>query len=239
MKRSTSKAIVAAAWMIFACGAFLYRSQIVDGQTLTADGPAILPDTALIEKFDREVHARFLTMPFFGISRMAPTTPQPLRSNHVGSFMPSNPAEAEIVKSFTDGGWDVGLYLYGRRAEPKLEKGKPKEEFDIRYRVNQPVKVTLSLKDGELPEAKGIIDEVKTAFLTFQNETADAPTNIEFVKGDWSYIARPVRAMNESCIKCHNDYVILDKLPNGQFKMRKRQVGDVNGVLLYAFRRRK
>ena len=62
MKRSRSKAIVAAAWMIFACGAFLYRSQIVDGQTLTADGPAILPDTALIEKFDREVHARFLTM---------------------------------------------------------------------------------------------------------------------------------------------------------------------------------
>jgi len=239
MKRSTSKAIVAAAWMIFACGAFLYRSQIVDGQTLTADGPAILPDAALIEKFDREVHARFLTMPFFGIARMAPTTPQPLTSNHVGEFLPGNPAEAEILKSFTDGGWDVGLYLYGRRAIPKLEKGKPKDEFDIRYRVNQPVKVTYSFKDSELPEAKGMIDEVKDAFLTFQNETADAPKNIEFVKGDWSYVAKPVRAMNESCLKCHNDYVILDKLPNGQFKMRKRQVGDVNGVLLYAFRHRK
>jgi len=75
--------------------------------------------------------------------------------------------------------------------------------------------------------------------FTFQNETADAPKNIEFVKGDWSYVAKPVRAMNESCLKCHNDYVILDKLPNGQFKMRKRQVGDVNGVLLYAFRHRK
>ena len=36
----------------------------------------------------------------------------------------------------------------------------------------------------------------------------------------------------------NNDYAVIDKLQDGRFKFRKRAVGDVNGILLYAFRKR-
>jgi hypothetical protein len=197
------------------------------------------PDVRLIDRFDNEIHARFLTEPFFGMARLAPTTPVKLRSNHVAGFMPQTPEEIELERTFKDSGWDVGIYLYGRRAVPKLKNGKPQDDFKITYRVNVPVPVTFGLREGQLQDAKGLIRYVKQAFLDFQSAGVDGTNTFEFEKGDWSYVARPVRAVNQSCLKCHNDYVVVDKLANNKFKLKRREVGDVNGILLYAFRKRR
>jgi hypothetical protein len=230
------KILIVVAWAAFLVMAVNYGPR-VDAQIDKSRARGRKPDMALIDKFDSQIQQRFLTEPFFGIARIAPVTPQPLRSDHLRHFSPVNADEAGIQKSFIDDGWDVGIYLYGRRAEPKIVKGRQKNDFSIRYRVNQPVPVTAGVSEREMQDATDMINQVKEAFLAFQNTAPDELRNFEFDSGDWSYVARPVRAVSQSCLKCHNDYVMLERLGNDKFKMRKRQVGDVNGILLYAFRR--
>jgi hypothetical protein len=238
MRGLSVKTIIIAIWLIAAGSISFLPSRYVDAQyDRTAAVEPRRPDKALIDKFDTEVRTRFLTMPFFGITRIAPREPVPFRSSHIGSFSPQTPEEVAAVKAFNDDRWDVGIYLYGRRSEPKLKNEKPTNKFSIRYRVNRPVPVSFGLREGQLQEPAHLIKYVKQAFLLYQKAQPDEATDFEFENGDWSYIARPVRAMNQSCLQCHNDYVVIDKLPNGQFKLKKREVGDVNGILLYAFRK--
>ena len=79
--------------------------------------------------------------------------------------------------------------------------------------------------------------EVKDAFLFFQRNEHESESNIQFTKGEWTFVAKPVRAANESCIRCHTDYVITEKLDHDRYKFRKRAVGDVNGIIVYGFSR--
>ena len=194
-----------------------------------------IPESSKVEDLDRAIQKRFLSEPFFGIARIMPATPQPLRSGHVGGFSPNIGEEAEIVDFFRRSGWRVGIYLYGRRATPREKDGKPTGDFDIRYRVNEPVPVTFGLKEKDLPGAKRLVDEVKEAFLRFQAESLADTGEVSFRKGDWSFVAKPVRAVNESCIRCHTDYVITQKVGEDRYAFRKRAVGDVNGVIVYGF----
>lgn len=232
------KVLAVATWLIFTVGIFYLHSSFVDAQT-TSPRPILTrkPDMALINKFDNEIRARFLSEPFFGVARIAPTQPVKLASAHLSSFSPKTSAEMDAVKSFVEGGWDVGIYLYGRRAEPKVKNGKAKDKYAITYRVNQPVTVTGLQRPSQLQDPKNLVKYVKEAFLEYQNAKPTDAENFQFDNGDWSYVARPVRVVSESCLRCHNDYVVIDKLSAGQFKLRKRGIGDVNGILLYAFRR--
>jgi hypothetical protein len=240
MKTRVLKITVLAAWLICLSGLVFHRSFPAEAQTKSnANARPRKPDVALIDKFDNEIKARFLTAPFFGIARIAPSTPQPLRSGHLSGFAPIDQNEAASVKQFNDDGWNVGIYLYGRRTEPKLKDGRPVDKFNIKYRVNRPVPVTFGLKETQLQEPADLVRYVKLAFLEYQKAEPGTEKGFEFENGDWSYVARPVRAVNESCLKCHNDYVVTDKLGNGKVNVRKRRVGDVNGILLYAFRKKK
>lgn len=206
-------------------------------ETVAVGATASLPNLPDIDRFDTAVQKRFLTEPSFGMARMTPTTPQPLESAHVRSFHPKDGVESLLVDEFTRDGWRVGLYLFGRSARPKEKKDNPMDSFDIRYRINQPVPVTLGLHAKELPGAKKLIDDVKNAFLKFQGETDTVGSEVRFEKGDWTFVAKPVRAVNDSCIRCHTDYVITEKLDDGKFKFRKRAVGDVNGIIVYGYSR--
>jgi ribosomal protein S14 len=240
MTKSNIKVIIVAAWLVFISGICIQRSTQVNGQTSREPAPH-KPDMRLIDRFDKAINARFLTQPSFGMGRIVSgmtIPPEKLRSGHLSHFSPQTESELATVKAFSDEGWDVGIYLYGRRSEPKVVNGKTKDKFSIRYRINQPVTVTATLKERDLQDASDMVKDVKEAFLVFQNSASDAQQNYEFDRGDWSYVARPVRAANQSCLQCHNDYAVIDKLQDGRFKFRKRAVGDVNGILLYAFRKR-
>ena len=127
------------------------------------------------------------------------------------------------------------LYLFGKRANPRIVDGKTKKDFVINYRINQPVSITKGLKKQDLPKGETLMKDVKEAFLAFQTPNGANENNYDFRVGKWSYVVRPVRAANESCLKCHTDYVVTEKLKSGQFKFRKRQIGDANGVLVYGF----
>jgi len=188
----------------------------------------------LINSFDALIQQRFLTEPYFGIRRIAPTYPT---NPHLESFYPKNEDETKSRAEFEKGGWKVFLYLFGRQANPRVVDGKPQKEFSIKYRINQPVPVTKKLKSEDLPKGEELMKDVKKAFLAFQTPNSANENNYEFKKGSWNYVARPVRAANETCIKCHTDYVITGKLDKNTFKFRKRQVGDTNGVLVYGFKK--
>jgi hypothetical protein len=214
------------------------RLPITAGQTKKPVAASVeVPDS--IERFDRAIQSRFLTEPMFGMARIVsgmPIKSTPYRSRHVPSFHPNGEDEVALVDAFRNDGWRVGLYLYGRRAEPRKSSG-PIEKFDVKYRINLPVAITSNLEQKELPAAKKLIDDVKAAFIEFQTGDPATFTEKRFAKGPWTFVAKPVRAVNASCVRCHTDYVITEKLADKKFTFRKRQVGDVNGVLVYAFSR--
>ncbi len=221
---------------LLAAAALLPVHRVSGERSVEASAGGDAPD---IDRFNATIQTRFLTEPFFGIARMAPREPQPLRSSHVASFHPKNGEETELFGSFQKDGWDVGLYLYGRRAHPDERRKDPMEKFRIRYRVNEPLPITPDLKVKDLPNPKKLMEEVKRAFIKFQSAGGGAEKSVEFSRGKWNFVAKPVRVMNDNCLKCHTDYVITEKLGNNQFKFRKRQLGDVNGVILYAYTKHK
>jgi len=201
------------------------------------DTTNLKPETERIDRFDRAIQERFLTEPNFGIRRIVPIPPP---NPHLENFYPINDEEKTSVADFEKEGWNVDLYLFGRRAMPKSsDSGKESKNFSIEYRLNKPLPVTKALKATDLPKAEKLLKEVKTAFLEFQNPNSPNEKSYEFSVGKWAYVAKPVRAVNQSCLKCHNDYVITSNLGNNQYKFRRRQVGDVNGVLVYGFSKSK
>jgi hypothetical protein len=191
------------------------------------------PEMSQIDAFDFFIQKRFLIEPNFGMRRVAgppnPTSP------HLNSFQPKYSEEYKYVSGFQKEGWKMGIYLFGRVANPKVVKGVEQKTFSINYRLNPPLAGTTNVKSGKLPKTKNLLKEVKSAFIAFQTPNSENENNYEFSIGKWSYVARPVRAVNESCLKCHTDYVITEKLGDGKFTFRKRKVGDANGVIVYGF----
>ena len=200
--------------------------------------PASTPirQTPSIDRLDNMVQNRFLTSPGFGGARLVllPTKPEPLKSKHVPTFGPRNDAETSVVNEFA--GWDLGIYLFGRWSTEN-EKDKNRK-FKMDYRINQAIPVTPGLKPGDFPKPRKIVEEVKDAFFKFQavSEADQKPIELS-TRGDWTYIATPVRIANQSCIQCHSDYVATRRMENGQVEFRKKAIGDVNGILVYAMRR--
>jgi hypothetical protein len=226
----------------FAAGVLIVRhTPTIQGQTRRGSPPRAgvgTPDTDVIDRFDRAIQQRFVTQPDFGIARVVeirtPWPPGHLESRHVRTFSPVNDEERDLLAQFENEGWAAGIYLFGKRAEPRQKADSPMSKFDIRYRVNKPVPITQGLKDRNLPGSKKILREVKDAFLRFQS-AAEPETEMRFEKGDWSFVARPVRAVDQSCVSCHADYVVTAQLPDGKFEFRRRKIGDVNGVIVYGF----
>lgn len=190
------------------------------------------PEPALIDKFDKAVQQRFLTKLFFGIARIEPVfKPNP----HLRVFVPEDEEERKSVGDFVNDGWKVDIYLFGRRTQPVVVNGKERKEFKANYRLNRPISVTGNLKEKEMQKPDTLLKEVKHAFREFETPTSPNRNHYEFSIGDWSYVARPVRAANESCLQCHTDYVIAEQTAKNRYRFRRRQVGDVNGVLVYGF----
>lgn len=227
------KIIFFSIWTLFVCVLFSsYTFSPVSGQSKETIINELKPENLLIEQFDAAIQQRFLTEPNFGIRRIQPINPP---GPHLEYFSPINDEEKQSVAAFEEDGWNVSLYLFGRRANPRIVKGKETEKFSINYRLNPPLPITSETQKVNLPRAKELIKEVKAAFIEFQTPDSPNKNNYEFKIGKWSYVAKPVRAVNESCLKCHTDYVITEKIGDHRYKFRKRAVGDANGVIVYGF----
>ena len=194
-----------------------------------------LPPNILIDEFDKTVQQRFLHAPSFGIRRIMPVGPLSPENPHFDSFRPGTPDEVAAVSAFELNGWNAGIYLYGRKVTRRTDTKK--EKYNIRYRLFDPIPVAGKLNKEDFPNPKNLVPAIKEAFVTFQ-KTGSPNENELRIEGDrWSYVMRPVRAVQQSCLVCHKDYVITDRLGNGKFTARKRRLGDANGILVYAFKR--
>jgi hypothetical protein len=237
MKISKLKLAVFLVWVIcVAMFASMQNFWSANGQTVEKKAKLNpKPEMPQIDAFDTFIQKRFLIEPNFGMRRVAgppnPTSP------HLNSFEPRYSGEYKYVSGFEKEGWKMGIYLFGRVANHNVVKGVEQKTFSINYRLNPPLAGTTNVKSDKLPKTKKLLNEVKSAFIAFQTPNSENENNYEFSIDDWSYVARPVRAVNESCIKCHTDYVITEKLGDGKFTFRKRKVGDANGVIVYGFRK--
>jgi hypothetical protein len=195
------------------------------------------PDKVQVEKFDKALQERFFTEPSFGIRRLEPAyKPNPHFENFdFVQFNPKTKEEQLSIEAFEKEDWKVSLYLFGRRAIPQDANEKEPKEFNIQYRLNRPLLVTKNVKIKQVTNPGKFREEIKSAFDSFQNPSSPNYENYEFSVGKWSYVARPVRAANESCIKCHTDYVALPQPGTDEYQFRRRQVGDANGILVYGF----
>lgn len=236
----TLKIAIGSVWVLFTAGVMsLQVFSPVVGQTRRPVDNAHetrLPDLQLVDRFDDAIQKRFLTMPSFGMGRLVPVRPVHPPSSHISQFSPVNDVERNSVADLEKAGWKVGLYLFGRESRLKDEKAAA-SGFRVTYHLNPALAITGNVKKNQLPKAKKLLEEVKTAFIAFQNPAVAPLSDRRFTIGEWSYVARPVRASSESCLQCHSDYVITEQTAQGSYKFRKRTIGDANGVLVYAFAR--
>lgn len=231
------KIIVCLVWAFFIIALFSFQKfSPASGQTNeTIFDKHPKPENSLVDRFDKAIQQRFLTEPDFGIRRIQPVYPP---NPHLEQFSPINDEEKASVADFEKNGWNVSLHLFGRRAYPKIVDGKEQKKFSINYRLNKPLPITGELRREKLPKAEKLLKQVKAAFLEFQTPNSPNENDYKFSIGKWSYVAKAVRAVNQSCLKCHTDYVITEKIEDDKYKFRKRQVGDANGVIVYGFSRK-
>jgi Protein of unknown function (DUF3365) len=227
MKNSKIKIAICLVWLIGIVGIVLIQKS----NSVSAKGNMTIPKPEIkeVEKFNALILDRFLTEPQLGGRRLIPP------NIHLESFAPKNQAETSSVNYFEQKEWKVGIYLYGRIPT----QGSVTKHLSFYYKTIEPVPVTKNIKPNDLPLADDILSNVAKAFYEFQADEKAEEKIFEFTLNNWWYFARPVRAMNESCLKCHQSSVPVKSDGKYPFKFRERKIGDVNGVLVYAFQKAK
>lgn len=221
MKSSKLKIVICFVWAIGVIGFVIFqKSQTVNAKNNKSKNFIPKPDLKEVEKFNELILDRFLTEPQLGFRRIITS------DLHLNSFAPKNEAEKSIVNYFEQKEWKMGIYLFGKRYY-----------YGSHFITNNPIKVTKQTKTDDLPNGELILSEVANAFYEFQKDEKLNDKKVEFTSDGWWYFAKPVRAVNESCIKCHQDSVQVKQKEKNKYTLRPRQIGDVNGILVYAFQK--
>ena len=164
------------------------------------------PELGAIAELNDCIQQRFTTIDkLFGYTRIA--TPM---SPH--KFLPENVRETEAVKALDQARMDVVVYVAGRRVLGKQtgpnDWGNPKGPLQIANGSGQAISP---------PAGSDLREESRDAMLAFiGNRSYDFGSRAD----GWKMIARPVRAADERCLKCHTSL----------------RVGDPIGVVVYAYR---
>jgi hypothetical protein len=199
-----------------------------------------------IKDLDRCVQKRFqdpaaISQRRFGMGRMGPrrtTSPQPppnrpspmatgyREAKHhrdIRDFKSENPAEQAVIDAFQAKGYEVIVYLAGRKI---LEQPPAKTQIRNRYGVQGPALITGKMP-ADPPSTRWLLAESRTALESF--EIGDGYT---LKRGTWTVAMRPLRAANSGCVSCHTSGVARDK-DGSKINLA---VGDAVGVAIYAYR---
>ena len=192
----------------------------------------------LIEQFDDCIQERFKDVDEgFGIRRIIRLGETPHR------FRPENAREESAVRDFERDGIRVVLYLTGRRVltEDAPADNEPRPTFTAippgrlfeSSLIKGPVDVAPAAADDHAPPvpALDLRAESRRAMLTFDRESS-----YEFAAGGWTFIARPVRASDPSCLRCHDADGRAHTIPSPQAAAPTLKPGDALGAILYAYR---
>lgn len=180
----------------------------------------------LISNLDECIQKRFLDVDQgFGFRRIIRSGDTPHR------FKPENAKELSIVGYLSKVKLDVILYLGGRSLlEPRTDA------TDVNYSTARLIKGPVFITDNNQPSAGSptaleLLAHGQKAMRSFQNSDT-----YDFMIREWRIIARPVRASDASCLKCHHsaEVGIIPEVKSGE-ESRKLKIGDPLGILLYAY----
>jgi hypothetical protein len=190
-----------------------------------------------LDALDREVQKRFHNVIGFGMAR-------------IGSqrrFAPETEEEKGAVRELKREGYRLGLYLAGRAILDDVpEKDRYSKVFFGSTPAGQafsgPIFLSSSGMKG-LPTAASLWDETRRALQSF----AAGEERYSFKSGEWDVETRPVRASEETCLKCHTARVEFkvvtsetgEKVVKSETKEDPPKLGDPLGVLVYAYRKKR
>lgn len=165
----------------------------------------------------------------FGFSRIIP----PERRAH--KFKPEGLDETRAVGELEKLKVGVVLFLAGRVVlGPRPEKRTwERLAADL---IKGPVPITpQGRKTDGLPAATELWDQSRRAFMEFRNSDS-----YFFSSGNWKFTARPVRAVDKSCLTCHTatgiDLLALLDESHPNKSVTPLKVGDPLGVIIYGYR---
>jgi hypothetical protein len=205
-------------------------------------------ESQFIDALDDCIQQRFKDIDqSFGFRRITRAEDTPHR------FKPENAKELASVSDLNAQGLNVALYLTSRSVlgakpdEKEWVQDKPVSTgqgvtratvgsgrgFSRRI-IKGPVLISAKDKD-ELPQPSELWEQSQKAILAFATKDS-----FEFSHGSWKFIARPVRASEQSCLKCHlsDSTRIIAHNPEDE-KLKQLKIGDPLGVVLYAYRESK
>jgi hypothetical protein len=187
------------------------------------------PDSSadLISVLDDCVQQRFLDVDQgFGFRRIVRLGETPHR------FKPENAKELSIVGYLMKVKLNVVLYLAGRNI---LNTGS--DTTEVNGNAGRFIKGPVLITDNDKrvigpPTALELLEHGQKAMRDVQKSD-----RYDFAIREWKIIARPVRASDSSCLKCHR-YNEIDVLPEAKLEQESRRlkIGDPLGVLLYAYK---
>lgn len=180
----------------------------------------------LIAALDDCIQQRFLDVDQgFGYRRIV----RPGDTAH--RFKPENAKELAVVDYLIRHKLDMVLYLAGREiVGPSLNS----QEFDriAGKLIKGPVRITPNDKGmAGLPALKQLWDRGHEAMQAFHGSD-----NYDFNLGGWKFVARPVRASDQSCLKCHQGNGTSYLLRDRALESRPLQIGDPLGLLFYGYK---
>jgi hypothetical protein len=180
-----------------------------------------------IQQRFREINERF------GISRVIRIGDTP------HTFRPEEVAELEAVTALEQAGLHVVLYLAGRRVQTAKPDTSRWSAADAWRLIKGPVRVT---SDGAASTGGAAADPIPPPPLELWDDSrralkAFATSDLhEFDRGGWRFIAKPVRASEAACLKCHDQSQEL--LTRGGVRSEAPKLGDPLGVVLYGYQSR-
>jgi hypothetical protein len=191
-----------------------------------------------LDALDREVQKRFHNVIGFGMARIGTQR----------KFAPETEEEKGAVRELKREGYRVGLYLAGRAILGDVpEQDRRAKLFFGASTAGQAFSGPIFLISSDmkgLPTAAAMWDETRRAMQSF----ATGAERYGFKSGEWEVEARPVRASEESCLKCHTArehfavVVVNEKGEKSVEPERKEdppKLGDPLGVLVYAYTKRR
>ncbi len=175
-----------------------------------AVGAILALDAAAVQKRFEKVDRRF------GLSRL------PLPKGAHG-FVPENDAELSSLRELAEANVRVVLYLGGRSM---LGPGPDERRARWSDQIKGPAFITRE-RSLPTPAAESLSEEGRRAIAAFDRHESQHAFEVE----RWNVLARPVRAVNGTCLKCHRSSG--DNVPWGVTS--DLGIGDVIGVVFYVY----
>ena len=175
---------------------------------------------AAVDALDRCVQDRFIrTDKGFGMSRIATAM------HNISRFIPVDESERNVAREFEAMDVRVVMYLASRQkprtsplgfpAIPSLIQG-PILVNPARFEAHADPRVPTTL-----PNEADLKAQASASFTAFAESDSR-----EFDLGRWRFVARPVRASAETCLRCHNP---------GSSVEEPFRLGDPIGAVLYGY----